>query len=278
MSDLPFHPLTEAPPHGRIWFRGAHRVYGDVPRTHSELVILVGLSGRARYLIDGQMLSFGRGGMIWALSGQAHMLVEDSDGFDMIIAVLHPALWEGQARPPVSVADLIPSQHQVLPRASVASLSQQALSELETLAQGLVAAEDAEVTRPGLQWFAHRAFTHWQASERSEGQGQALHPAVARVAMALQEDPSAELETLCQNAGLTRSRLGVLFRQQMGETPGAFRSRQRLRQVDVRVAGGGALLQAAFDAGYGSYSQFFRDFQRFRHTTPRAWYRLDQRS
>ncbi len=265
MSVLPFHALTRDPPHGTLWIRGGQKVYGDVPRAHSELVVLLGLSGRAKYLIDGQMLALGRGGMIWALAGQRHMLVSDSGGFDMAVAVVHPAIWARRPLVPVSVPDApeVPPLRQ---------LAEPAVSELEALARGVAQTSELESLRSGLIWFLNRAHVLWR--QGAEGGGAALHPSVAKAALILREDPSADLDNVCAQSGLTRSRLGKLFVQQMGETPGQFRTRQRLLAADTLVARGDSLLSAALGAGFGSYAQFFRDFRKLRGSAPRDWYRI----
>ena len=86
------------------------RRFETVPGRHAELVVLLGISGQAQYLLDGDLLPLGRGRLIWALSGQAHMLISESAGFDMWVGLFHPHLWDGErsACPPLSITERAP--------------------------------------------------------------------------------------------------------------------------------------------------------------------------
>jgi AraC-like DNA-binding protein len=256
MSKPAFHLLTKAFPHATLYQRGAAKRYGDAPQVHNELVVLLGLSGRGRYLLDNRFVTLGRGGMLWAPPGAAHMLVSDSGGFDMWVCVAHPALWGRAALAGLPIG--------------LRRIGAEALAELDHLATGIAATAPPD-RADGLKWYLSRARMLWSAAA-PEVASPDLHAGIARAAHALRLDPALPLEQARCIAGLSRSRFGERFAQEIGKTPGAFRTEQRLARADQALAAGASLTQAALEAGFGSYSQFFRDFQKVRGMPPRVWY------
>src|SRR5690606_27125743 len=72
--------------------------------------------------------------------------------------------------------------------------------------------------------------------------------------------------------GTTTGRLGKLFKAEMGFSVTAYRNRLRLETfLGLVERGGGNLLEAALDAGFGSYAQFHRVFRSLLGTTPREY-------
>ena len=101
-----------------------------------------------------------------------------------------------------------------------------------------------------------------------------VHPAVERAARLLRASPEMSVRSLAREAGLSQSRLSRLFRAEIGTGLTAFRTEQKLERVDSMMRGGQrSLTNAALDAGFGSYSQFFRAFQARRGASPREFYR-----
>ncbi len=90
-----------------------------------------------------------------------------------------------------------------------------------------------------------------------------VHPAVARAARLISEaDDALKLDTLAHEAGLSPARLSRLFKRQTGISLTAFRQRKCLERF-LRLYGRGArytLIEAALEAGFGSYAQFHRVF------------------
>ncbi len=81
----------------------------------------------------------------------------------------------------------------------------------------------------------------------------------------LRVDPNEDRHAMAKALGTTADRLGRVFKAEMGETLPDYRNRLRLQRFfSIVDAGGGNLLRAALDAGFGSYAQFHRVFhQRF---------------
>ena len=97
----------------------------------------------------------------------------------------------------------------------------------------------------------------------------------ADVAKAMQrvcEDPSVETRALARSVHITPRVLAKHFRDQVGVPLVDYRNRVRVeRFLGLVERGGGNLLQAALDAGFGSYAQFHRVFRRMLGVTPREY-------
>lgn len=265
------------PPHSSVppelgaahWRRSDRRAYATGASRHPELVVLLGLSGRARYLLDGTMVRLTRGTLIFALAGQAHFLVSDTPDFDMwVFLIARKALPQGTGLPPLCLAE----RPAGLPARQIDTAH---LAELDRLARQLAETSGA-ARRAGYQWWMSRAWSAWRAS--GDSRRSAVHPAVERAARFLRDDPDLAPDTLARNAGLSGERLAQVFRRQIGRSLTAFRNDIRLARVDRILAedNRASLTRAALDAGFGSYSQFFRTFRGLRGQSPRDYYGMHE--
>jgi AraC-like DNA-binding protein len=100
----------------------------------------------------------------------------------------------------------------------------------------------------------------------------ALHPIVKKVMRALAVDPTLTCDALAEKVHLSAGRLARTFKKETSMSVVEYRNEVRLaRLLDRLDAPGDNLLQAALDAGFGSYAQFHRVFRaRFRQS-PRAY-------
>ena len=260
------HPLVESEPGGLCWKRSDHRRPGRGPEAHQELVVLLGIGGLAKYLIDGQVYDIKRGTMVWTLSGQAHVLLSETPHFDMWVYLISdrvmPEAGQGSF-PPLKR----PKDSDFPPR----RLSEVETLELDAIAQATKAELDPVACRTGLRWWLLRGWAHWKAARDNEGRH--VHRAVDRAAQILRENPNLPLVELSQRVGLSPGRLGRLFRAQIGAGLVAYRSDQKLERADTLLRNQHiTLTTAALDAGFGSYSQFFRAFCDRRGMSPREYY------
>ena len=267
MADLAPHPLVALEPGGLCWRRSDRRRPGRGPEAHRELVVLLGLSGRARYLMDGAVHELGPGSLLWAFSGQAHVLLSDTLDFDMWVFLISERVLppdEGTSFPPVNV----PAGGGVSPR----RLDPKATRVLSDIAELIRAEPEARARRTGLRWWLMRAWSYWKAADELDVVH--VHPAVERAARLLRAEPDMPLATLAREAGLSQSRLARVFREDTGARLTEFRTDQKLERVDSLIrTRRTTLTAAALDAGFGSYSQFFRTFQSRRGISPREYYR-----
>jgi AraC-like DNA-binding protein len=88
----------------------------------------------------------------------------------------------------------------------------------------------------------------------------------------MHREPGLLRAQLASRLGTTEGRLGKLFKAEMGFSVVDYRNRLRLESFLRQVErGGGNLLEAALDAGFGSYAQFHRVFRALLGTTPRLY-------
>src|SRR5207245_2700617 len=117
----------------------------------------------------------------------------------------------------------------------------------------------------------------WQLSADAETSLlQEVHPAVERAAMQLRDDLTLDsFEQLAAACGLSPSRLGRVFKAQMGVSLREYRNQLRLERF-LQVHGNGArrtVTRSLLEAGYGSQAQFYRAFRAAFGTSPSRYLR-----
>ena len=271
MIEMTPHPLVLDAPGGTCWKRSQHRRRAKEASRHAELVVLHGLHGRADYVVDGRVVELRAGSLLWALSGQAHFLLNDQPDFDMWVFLISGRVLcpDGRALPDLPPLSVGENGLALVPR----TLTRQATTELDLIAAGISAARSAETTLVGLRWWLARAWAHWQ--DAAELTSRRLHPAVDRAAALLQGDPNMPLKVLARQAGLSPSRLAHVFKAEAGRTLQDYRTGLKLDHVDHLMEQGKArdLMSAALAAGFGSYSQFYRVFSKARGQSPRTFFK-----
>ena len=101
----------------------------------------------------------------------------------------------------------------------------------------------------------------------------ARHPAVGAAVRMLTDDPSLRGGDIAKKIGVSLSRFARVFKSDMGMSLVDFRNQLRIeRFLSLVDSGGTNLLEAAYAAGFGSYSQFHRVFRAFRGASPRAYF------
>jgi AraC-like DNA-binding protein len=231
------------------------------PHTHAELELNLVVGGSARYLVGPRRYDLGPGTLVWLFPGQDHVLVDQSAGYAMWIALFTPGL-VAAVDPPAVLAEAEPAGHfcRTLPRAEAAGLA---------ALLAAIAGADAPRANAGLGYLLHSAWASFTAAEAATA-GAAVHPAVEHAARVLR-DESLPLPQLAARVGLSPSRLSRVFRQQTGVSVTDFRNRQRIARFR-RIYGGGrtTLTDAALRAGFGSYPQFHRVHTALTGEPPRA--------
>jgi AraC-like DNA-binding protein len=99
------------------------------------------------------------------------------------------------------------------------------------------------------------------------------HPAVAAAVQMLKDDPSLRGGDIANKIGVSLSRLARVFKSDTGVSLVDYRNQLRLdRFLSLVDSGGSNLLEAAYTAGFGSYSQFHRVFRAMRGASPREYF------
>ena len=254
------------PRDGRLWthryapqMRQAHR--------HAEVEINLVLAGRAAYLLGDRRYDLTRHTLVWLFPGQNHILLDESADYQMWIGVFTPRLLARvcttrdtrmlcEEDPPGFFCRRLPEKH---------------CSRLETLFAEVNEAEGEPARfNAGLGYALLSAWNAYGAAQESAA-GPDVHPAVEQAARLLRDDPDPlPVEQIAARVGLSASRLSRLFHQQTGISLVDFRNRQRIGRF-LRLYGQGrrvSLLEAALDAGFGSYPQFYRVFQQHMGCSP----------
>lgn len=236
-----------------------HRVH-----RHEELELNLVVRGSASYLLGERRLDLRRHALVWLFPDQEHVLLDKSRDFAMWVALFRPGL-----------VRRLCAEHDPCGRAALRArmpagevcreLAEPGAGRLTGLLEEVrdaLAAGDLARHNAGL---AYALLAAWVAPGRpgAVAVGADVHPAVARAARLLRDHPGAgELDapSLAARAGLSASRLSRLFHAQTGVTLAAYRNRQRLDRF-WRIYGAGrrwTLMEAALEAGFGSYPQFHR--------------------
>jgi AraC-like DNA-binding protein len=233
---------------------------------HAELELNLVTRGHGAYLLGNRRYQIRRGDLLWLFPAQEHLLIEQTADFEMWIGVFKRRLIKRTA------TDV---QSRVLLQADPAGdfcrrLAERDVGRMEEVLIELADAKDHIcLLNAGLSYSLLQA---WHCFERaSDLPVQDLHPAVERAARLLRDDPEGlSLEMLAHHAGLSATRLSRLFKEQTGSALVDFRNRQRVERF-LRIYGTGqrrTMLDAALEAGFGSYAQFHRVFTRMMGHSP----------
>jgi len=84
---------------------------------------------------------------------------------------------------------------------------------------------------------------------------------------------AASVMEVARQTGLSRRRLGTLFREQVGLTPKLYCRLHRFQQVVRRIAAGAPIdwAQVALDGGYYDQSHMAHEFREFAGVAPGVW-------
>jgi len=97
---------------------------------------------------------------------------------------------------------------------------------------------------------------------------------VTTAAAMLAEDTALDAGRIARRLEVSAGWFARIFKAEMGMSLVEYRNRLRLDRVDALLdQGSRTLLQAARDAGFGSYAQFHRIFRKLRGVTPREYVR-----
>jgi len=243
---------------------------------HAELEVNLVLAGRATYLLGERTYALRRHSAVWLFPGQNHLLIDQSADYAMWIGVFKPALLRrccrGERTGPL-LRDAPPGHF-------CRRLGDERATRLSVLFSELMAlqAEEDDIHyNAGLAYTLLSAWAAYLAADKGDT-GSDVHPAVERAARLLHDETAPlSVDEVARRAGLSASRLSRLFEEQMGVSLTAFRNRQRIDRF-LRLYGHGhrrTMLEAALDANFGSYAQFYRVFTAVMGCTP-AQYRRDQ--
>jgi AraC-like DNA-binding protein len=254
---------------GNLWhYRQSGR---NAMHRHAELEFNLITQGSGLYLLANRKYQIHRGDLLWLFPAQEHVLIEQSPDFEM---------WIGVFKPKAVRKITVDANAKILQRKNPVGefcrrLAQRDLARLEELFAEIVASQiSAGLFNAGLNYALLAA---WQNFERAADVPlHDVHPAVEKAARLIRNESTAlNLNELAQRAGLSAHRLSRLFKQQTGVALVDFRNRQRIEKF-LQLYGAGqrrTMLDAALEAGFGSYPQFHRVFKRVIGCSPGSYRR-----
>jgi len=243
---------------GIAWLhRGRGRRIGR--HRHAELELNHAVGGRAAYRVGDRRVELEAHSQLWLFPEQDHVLIEASDDFAMWIACWAPEYVTASCTSAASAVLCQADPGGVLTRCIRPDLSRRLVALLgEANTHPDPAARDAAIG-----YSLHLAWAQFGQS-RELPRTRALHPAVERAVRYLAEDDAGRsVSELASRCGISASRLGELFREQLGISPVALRNRYRIDAFLERFGDGSerTVSAAALEAGFGSYPQFHRVFK-----------------
>jgi len=109
----------------------------------------------------------------------------------------------------------------------------------------------------------------WRPLPSDAGQG----PLVRRILQAFHQEPLISGERLAKLIGVSAGHLARSFKREMGVSLVEYRNRLRMERFFASMdRGQHNLLDAALEAGFGSYAQFHRVHRQLIGTTPREYF------
>lgn len=253
---------------GNVW-RYAHAASANRRHHHVELELNLVTQGKGTYLLGNKRYEIRRGDLMWLFPAQEHVLFEQTSDFAMWIAVFR----RRAVRRCAIDASAKPLQQRTLGGETCRRLTQHDLSRFEELFVELSSASD----EPGLMnaGLGYVLLHAWKCFQRAtDVPMRELHPAIERAARMIRDDAADySLDELAHRAGLSPSRLSRLFKEQTGSTMVDFRNRQRIERFQELYEGSQrrTLLDAALEAGFGSYPQFHRVFREIVGCSPKEY-------
>lgn len=243
---------------GNLWH---YRHHGrNAMHRHAELEFNLITQGTGLYLLANRKYQIRRGDLLWLFPAQEHVLIEQSPDFEM---------WIGVFKPKAVRRIATDANAKILRQSNPAGeycrrLPQRDLARLEELFSEIAATQkNPGFFNAGLGYALLNAWQHFEHA--ADVPVRDVHPAVEKAARLIRnESTTLNLDELARRAGLSAHRLSRLFKQQTGVALVDFRNRQRIEKF-LQIYGTGqrrTMLDAALDAGFGSYPQFHRVFKR----------------
>lgn len=252
------------------------------PHHHVELELNVVVRGTITYVVGGRRFTFGKRALLWMYPAQEHQLVDRSNDAQNYVAVFKPALiaeaakgagYEGLRREQAEVEGVLstvlePATFDLVRRTMEVAVADGLDGDVLNREAGFgVGSEfrfehgDPDGLNAALR---HLLLLCWrcQRGRLAPDGAVELHPSVRR-ALDLLGDGGWEndLSRLAKRCGVSEAYLSRIFKRQVGVPLSRYRNSTRLgRFLELRRAAGGGrtLTDLAFEAGFGSYAQFYK--------------------
>jgi AraC-like DNA-binding protein len=243
-------------------------VWHHVPETrrprhfHTEPELNLITAGSGVFGVGDSSVAVATGDLLWWSPGQDHVLLDASPDFDLYVIGLTPEL---SAR--VLGRDNLPAHA----GATRIQLEQGALFRLRSLCAAPFGTDpDAVEQHVGDLWREAHTLRLTTLDK---------HAFTSRAIVSLMERPELRRDDVALAARGHPTDVSRYFHKDVGLTLTEYRTRLRLlRFIHIADTRGMNLLSAAFDAGFGSYSQCHRAFQETLGCSPRRFFGTDLRT
>lgn len=225
---------------------------------HAEPELNLIAAGTAVFGAGEATLSVAAGDLLWWPPGQDHVLLDASPDFDLFVIGVTAAFSERVLDADVSGFAGGATRLRVAP---------DALLRMRSLCGGTsnVGGDAAAIER--------HVGALWREAHQLRAGVRDRHPLTVRALGSLLARPDMKRSELARRIRGNASEVSRMFHRDVGMTLVAYRTRLRLlRFIELVERERRSFLAAATDAGFGSYSQCHRAFQRAFDCTPRLFF------
>jgi AraC-like DNA-binding protein len=224
---------------------------------HAEPELNLIAAGRAAFGFGESTISVCAGDLLWWPPGQDHVLLDATPDLDLYVIGVTPAFSEHVLAESVFGASS---------GAARLRLDDATLTSLRAACAGQTAGGDTAAVE-------RHVGDIWREAHRLRARTLDQHPLTARALSSLLGRPDLNRGELARVIHANASELSRYFHRDTGLTLVAYRTRLRLIRFIQLIEGGDcSFLTAAIDAGFGSYSQCHRAFQRAFGCPPRIFF------
>lgn len=259
---------------------------------HVELELNLVVSGTITYIAYGKRFKFGKRSLLWFFPAQEHQLVDRSPDAGYYVAVFKPSMLEQVCKTDrykalkqqelsengIIHCDLDPDVFEALQQQMQLLVKDGLDPDILNREAGFGISEgfrfrhhDPDYLNAGLR---HLLLHSWRLQqERTSLSNQvSLHPAVRKVLEYLDgENEVQDLAFLAKSCHVSATYLSRIFAEEVGVSLSHYRNSLKLSRfwAAYRRSDKVTILEAALEAGFGSYAQFYRVFKRSYDENPR---------
>jgi AraC-like DNA-binding protein len=230
---------------------------------HDEPELNLVVAGSGRFGVGDATLTARAGDLLWFTPGQDHVLFDASDDFNLYVFALTPELSS-------RVVGIGPAQH-ALTGPLCTRLSEAALARLRCLCAADVGVSDVAAIE-------RHVGDLWREAHTLRALPVSLHPLTRRALRSLTAEPDLGRDELATRTRACPSEVSRYFHRDIGLTLTEYRTRIRILRFIRGVDAGQSLTRAAFEAGFGSYSQCHRAFTQTLGHSPARFFQPDLRA
>ncbi len=262
---------------------------------HVELELNLVVSGTITYVVYGRRFTFPRGTLLWMFPSQEHQLVDLSQDGAYFVAVFKPSMIErtclGEEYRELKRKS--PAMRGVMHKIVEPSAFNAVRQTMDAMMEGSLDADvlnreggfgfassflyehgDPDALNAGLHYLLIQAWKHSRAGHHVGGSVD-LHPSVQKALELLGRLDSSEVP-LAARCGMSEAYLSRLFHRQVGVPLNRYRNSVRLARFMemAKDSRSKTILECVFDAGFGSYTQFYKVFKQAYGRGPRECLRI----